>query len=271
MITDVCQRWRKRKSTYRPAGELARVDPRDFEVAPIDGAGADTIAKAFVEQHHYSGSMPAARERIGLYRAGEMVGVAVFSVPPRITVLDRLPCPRAEAAELGRLVLLDQVPANTETWFIAQAFGILRRRGYAGLVSFADPMARRNEAGEVTMPGHVGTIYQATNAIYAGLASPRTLRMLPTGQVFSARTISKIRKRDKGWRYGVAQLVEAGATEPADLSAEGLQAWLRVELARVTRPVRHPGNHRYLFAITPACRRHLPASLPYPKLARSPA
>ena len=70
MITDVCQRWHKRKSTYRPAGELGRVDPRDFEIAPIDGDGSDTLVKAFVEEHHYSGSMPSAKQRVGLYRRG---------------------------------------------------------------------------------------------------------------------------------------------------------------------------------------------------------
>lgn len=268
MITDVCQRWNKRKSSYRPAGELGRVNPSDYEVAPIDGDGSDTLVKAFVEEHHYSGSMPSAKQRIGLYRRDKMVGVAVFSVPPQITVLDRLPCPRVESVELGRLVLLETEAANTETWFIAQAFALLRRRGFAGVISFADPMARRDAAGVVTMPGHVGTIYQATNAVYASRSVPRTLRMFPSGQVFSPRTISKIRKRDKGWRYGVAQLVEAGAVEPADLSVEGLRAWLGVEVRRITKPVRHPGNHRYLFGLTPACKRHLPASLPYPKIGR---
>lgn len=72
MITDVCQRWRQRKSTYRPAGELARINPLEFEVAAIDGAGSDTLVKAFVEAHHYSGSMPAAKQRVGLYRRSEM-------------------------------------------------------------------------------------------------------------------------------------------------------------------------------------------------------
>lgn len=267
MITTTAQRWRNRSASYRPAGEV--IDPAAYEVAAIDGDGADNVARAFVERHHYSASYPAARERLGLYRGAALVGVAVFSHPAQDRVLDSLPCARAEAAELGRLVLLDDVPGNGESWFIARCFVELRRRGYAGIVSFADPVPRSTVAGGIVFPGHVGTIYQASNAVYAGRASPRTLRLLPGGQVLSARAISKIRAHERGWRYAVEQLVAAGAAPPVDASPAGLRAWLAGEVARVTRPLRHRGNHRYLFGLTPACRRRLPPSLPYPKVCAS--
>lgn len=265
MLTRVVQRWRDRRDSYRPKGEP--IDPCRYEVASIAG---DSSARAFVERHHYSCSYPAARERIGLYRGTELVGIAVFSVPMQGRVLDVLPCPRAEAVELGRLVLLDNVPANGESWFIARAFEHLRRRGYAGVVSFADPVPRRTLAGAVVFPGHLGTIYQASNAVYAGRASPGVLRLLPTGAVLSKRAISKIRARDKGWVYAVDQLVTAGAGAPDDTTVAGLRSWLERELPRVTRPLRHAGNHRYLFGLTPGVRRRLPASLPYPKLSPRP-
>lgn len=267
MITDVSQRWRAGRASYRPAGEYARIDPREFEVAAIDGEGADNIARGFIEREHYSGTMPAARERIGLYRAGALVGCIVFSHPAQDKVLACLPCPKAEAVELGRLVLLEGVPANGETWFIARAFEIMRRRGYAGIVSFADPVPRSSTTGEVVKPGHIGRIYQASNAVYAGLATARTLRLLPCGRVFSERTRSKIRGRERGWQHAVEQLVAAGARAPDRTNcAADLHAWLKLELPRVTRPLKHTGNHRYLFALTPQLRRHLPASLPYPKI-----
>ena len=76
MIVSYCQRWRRGRATWRPAREL--FDPRAFDVAPI---ASDKIAGAFVKEHHYSGTMPAARWRVGLYERAEMVGVAVFSVP----------------------------------------------------------------------------------------------------------------------------------------------------------------------------------------------
>jgi hypothetical protein len=200
VIVDVAQRWRSGRASYRPAGEV--IDPRRYEVAAIDGPGADNIARAFVVAHHYSASYPAARERIGLYRGGALVGVAVFSHPAQDKVLGCLPCPKAEAVELGRLVLLDDVPANGESWFIARTFAELRQRGYAGVVSFADPVPRSAVGGAVVFPGHLGVIYRATNAVYTGLATARTLRLLPDGRVFSERTRSKIRARERGCRPG---------------------------------------------------------------------
>lgn len=266
MITDVSQRWRGGRASYRPKGEP--IDTRAYEVAPIDGEGADNIARDFIEREHYSGSMPAARERVGLYRAGSLVGVIVFSHPAQDKVLACLPVPKAEAVELGRLVLLDDVPANGESWFIARAFEIMRTRHYTGVVSFADPVERLSIDGAVVKPGHIGLIYQATNALYAGLATARTLRLLPSGRVFSDRTRSKIRGRERGWQHAVEQLVAAGARSPdrTDLAAD-LHEWLKLELPRVTRPLKHDGNHRYLFPLTPACRRHLYGPwLPYPKV-----
>jgi len=218
--------------------------------------------RAFVERHHYSGSYPAARRRFGLYRGEGLVGVAVFSVPMAPTVLD--PLPRgSEAAELGRFVLLDDVPGNGESWFLARCLDVLRRAGWAGVVTFADPEPRTGADGAQVFAGHLGTIYQASSALYLGRATPRTLRLLPDGTVFSARAAQKIRSRDRGWRYAVEQLVAHGAPEPTD----DLRAWLPRALTATTRTVRHHGNHKYVLALDKAARRALPEGRPYPRVA----
>ncbi len=265
MIASVTQRWRARRDSYRPAGEP--IDTRRYEVAAIPD---DRTAKAFVVAHHYSGSYPAARARVGLYRRGELVGVAVVSHPARESVLALFPGERLEGAELGRFVLRDDVEANGETWFLARCFELLRRRGLAWLLSHSDPAERASAAGAVVFGGHVGTIYQAHNAAYLGQGGRRTLRLLPDGTVLSARAISKVRARERGWRYAAALLERHGAAELGD---EGdAAAWLALWLPRLTRPSRHPGNHRYAWALDRRDRRHLPPSLPYPKLApRAPA
>src|SRR5215471_14601724 len=127
------QRWRNRRDLYRPAGEV--ICPSDYEVAAI---ADDTTAKAFVTRHHYSTRYVAARERVGLYRHGALVGVAVFSHPVRNAVLTNVfPGNARESVELGRFVLLDDVPGNGETWFLARCFELLRREGYRGVVSFS--------------------------------------------------------------------------------------------------------------------------------------
>lgn len=262
MIAPACQRWRERRSSYRPAGEP--IATRLYEVAEIAG---DAEAKAFVEAHHYAHSYPAARRRFGLYRGAELVGVAVASQPMRAEVL-RPFNPKA-SAELGRLVLRDDVPANGESWFVARCFELLRREGFEGLVSFSDPVPRASLDGRLVLRGHVGTVYQALNATYEGRATARTLRLLPDGNVFSARAQQKVRARERGWRYAAARL-EAFGAEPLG-EGDDARAWLALWLPRLTRTLRHGGNHRYLWALDRASRKLLPESNAYPKLGPLPA
>ena len=268
VLTDRVQRWRSGRDLYRPAGEP--FDPRAYEVAPVPD---DTTARAFVQAHHYSGSYPAARLRFGLYtRVGDLVGVAVFSVPPRpeVTTAWFHGDPLAHV-ELGRFVLLDRVRANAESWTLARCFRHLRREGVEGVVSFSDPAPRMVE-GRRVFGGHIGTIYQASNAVYAGRSRARTLRLLRAGpdrgRVFSDRAASKLRAADRGHAYAVAQLVAAGAEPPSSSAPNALRAWADRWVPRVTAPMRHPGNHRYLFGLrrgvlTGRARRE---ARPYPKL-----
>lgn len=241
------QRWLQGRDSYRPPGEVIRTS--EYDVAAI---ADDRTARAFVVGHHYSASYPAARERVGLYRRGALVGVAVFSHPSNDRVLtNTFPGLTTErSVELGRFVLLDEVPGNGETWFLARCFALLRRDGFAGVVSFSDPAPRTRADGTRVFPGHVGTIYQAANARYLGRGTARTLRLLPDGRVFSARTQQKIRAAERGWRPGTEQLVAFGAAPlAAEASAAERVAWLRTWSTRLTRTLTHPGNHRYAWAL----------------------
>jgi hypothetical protein len=260
-MKDRNQRWREGATRFVTPRNV--FDPRAYDVAAIDG---DSVAKRFVVSHHYSGSYPAARQRYGLYRHGELAGVAVFSHPCRDDVLTNVfPGTPTDSVELGRFVLLDDVGFNGETWFLARAFDLLRTEGLRGVVSFSDPMPRKCATGAVVFAGHIGTIYQAFNGTYLGQAPTRTIRLLPDGRTFSARAMQKIRSRDQGWEYSAAQLVAVGA---APLSAsEDSREWLRTWLPTVTRAVRHPGNLKYAWALDRRTRRVLPPSLPYVKRA----
>jgi len=245
----VNQRWYKRLNTWRDESEI--IDTRAHEVAEIFD---DNTAKTFVAEHHYSGTYPAARERFGLYRGAQLVGVAVFSHPPNEAVLHRLPCERMAGIELGRFVLLSNVPGNGESWFLARCFEHLRAKGLEALVSHSDPLPRRDRAGKIVLPGHVGNIYQATNAVYGGRTKARGIWILPDGTVFSERAITKIRSGDRGYRYAIEQLVKHGAPRPLDLGQD-LDAWLREVLPAVARRMKHRGNHRYLWALDKRLRK----------------
>jgi hypothetical protein len=253
------QRWRSGRAIYRPPANV--IQTSEYEVASIH---RDRLARAFVEQHHYSSSYPAARFRFGLYRRGFLTGVAVFSHPCNDAVLTKVfRCAPQAAVELGRFVLLDEVPANGETWFLGRCFELLKREELAGVVSFSDPVARRTIEGDIVHRGHIGTIYQAFNGRYLGRSATRTLALLPDGSVLNARAIQKIRSLERGWRYAAALLERFGA---APLSGDPA-AWLACWLPKLTRTLRHSGNHKYAWPLHRSAYKEMPGSLPYPKFS----
>lgn len=239
-----CLRWSRRRHGFRPAGEALRTDR--YSVEPIEEA----LAKRFVIEHHYAGSFPAARYRVGMFESlpfarPALVGVAVFSVPMTSAVITKHLGVRADqGVELGRLVLLDHVPANAESFMLGKAFRLLRRAlpCLGGVVSFCDPVARHDAAGLEVKRSHTGVVYRAHNAAYRGRGLPRTLLLMPNGACASDRALSKIRNEERGKDYAVRQLLDAGA--PNRFLGESLQDWLaRLRKEGFFRPVRHPGNH----------------------------
>ena len=243
MLTPPDLRWRERRSVWMPQHQLFH--PREFGV---DVLPDDSTPRAFVKQHHYSGSYPAARLRVGLYRKigclrSYLAGVAVFSVcvQPRAY---QLHLGTSAGIELGRLVLLDEVGFNGESWFMARAFSALKRElpEVKGVLSYSDPLPRWNAAGGVVTPGHVGQVYQALNASYVGRSKPRTLHLDPAGRTISERAICKIRAQERGWEPAYRRLVDAGA--PERVSGEEPAAWI-TRVLPMFRRVSHPGNHAY--------------------------
>lgn len=268
----------------------------------------ESLARPFVQTHHYSRSWPSATASFAMFSAGgPLVGVAVFGVPMQAAVLTNvLPDlrPYEQSLELSRLVLRDEVPANAESWFVAQAFRQLAAASpVRGVVSFSDPVPRERQVTVVEddgrrsvlqsltlMPGHVGTVYQALGAHHtAARSTARTLtliprytdiddelrvaRRLPQGAQFcdwvvlSDRALSKIRRGERGWEGAARRLLEAGAP---DHGGQHGGLWLTEALQAVgARRVRHPGNFRYVFALGNRSERRslriaLPAG-PYPK------
>lgn len=244
--SDYCQRWDNRQHSWRHISE-GGFNSRAFEVAPIDQA----TMIPFCEQHHYAGKPGGILASWGLYLHADLVGVAVLTNGSYPDVLKgafpKLEY-KTESAELGRLVLRDEVPANAESWFLTEAFRQAAARGWRGVVSCSDPVARVDAQGRLIMPGHVGTIYQAMNATYTGLATPRTVWLLPNGVIFNEQAICKIRQQKQGHDYAEAILVSWGA-KPKRKRETGIAAWHRMKAEAGLTSFRHHGNHRYLFAI----------------------
>ena len=251
------QRWRRGRASYRVPGEV--INTSLYEVEEICD---DTTARRFVVEHHYSSTYPAARFRVGLYRRGELVGVAVFSEPVNPSTVQKWAGAGATGCELGRFVLLDDVPGNGETWFLARARRLLAaaKPELDFVVSFSDPLERRTPTGALVKPGHVGGIYQASNARYCGRSARNTIYMTRDGEVISHRTLSKVRGGESGAGYAEEALLRAGA--PGRFASEpGPDYITRVLASPAIRRFRHPGNHVYLFGV----RKHLRNEKTYPK------
>lgn len=260
MDTDRSQRWRERRSRFVADREV--IDPRAYAVDIID----HSTARAFIAQHHYLPTYPAAQVAVGLFAdRGQLslAGVAVFAVPPTgavVTAHSGFASP-AQGCVLARLILLDEVPQNGESFFVARALRLLRRERPAieAVISFSDPGA-----------GHIGRVYAALSSAYRGRTAER-LVLTAGARTISDRTLSKIRLGERGCAGAIDQLVGLGLPRPA--LAETPPTWLaRLRRERHLVARRRAGLFTYCFELTRQARR-LGKSLPrlaYPKMLPEP-
>lgn len=129
----------------------------DYTVRRIPGG----VGKAFIIEHHYSHGCHNGPMTWGLFSGEELIGVCAFATPGSEAVRASLfgKEHKDHVTELHRLVIVDDTPKNTESWFISRALKGLKteKPNIWAVISFAD-----------SSEGHVGTIYQATNALYLG-------------------------------------------------------------------------------------------------------
>src|SRR3990167_210987 len=82
--------------------------------------------------------------------------------------------------DFSRLYLYDEIPKNSETFFISQCIKLLKKDfpNYKGIVSWADANA-----------GHIGTIYKASNFVFDGMSRKVKKYISETGNTVSQRTV----------------------------------------------------------------------------------
>ncbi|WP_337847811.1 hypothetical protein [Sphingomonas sp.] len=248
------QRWRERRALW--ATDFRTINPRAYTADFID----HVVARSFIAEHHYLPTYPAAQVAVGLFgRRAALEGVAVFAVPATDAVITRHTgfTDPAKGCVLARLILLDSVPQNGESFFCARAFRLLRRARPAieAVVSYSDPEA-----------GHIGRVYAALSGAHRGTTRPRTVLRVGD-RTISDRTLSKIRLGERGMDGAIDQIVRLGLPRPGLRESPG--AWLhRLQAECLLTRHRHLGLFTYCFELTRDARRHgraLPR-LPYPKL-----
>lgn len=165
-----------------------------YEVRRIPGGRG----KAFIREHHYSRSCHNGPMTWGMFERGEdeLVGVIAFATPSSENVRASVfgVENKASVTELHRLVILDVTPKNAESWLIAKGLrGLLEERPHIRCVlSFAD-----------ATEGHVGTIYQASNALFCGTTGRATFYRDGDGRLRHPRqngvNITASEARRRGW------------------------------------------------------------------------
>ena len=165
----------------------------DYDVRRVPGGAG----KEFIKEHHYSRGCHNGPMTWGLFSGDRLIGVCAFATPSSEAVRASLwgAEHKSYVTELHRLVILDETPKNTESWFISRALKGLKSEKPViwGVLSFADGTE-----------GHVGTIYQATNALYLGTTgSKATFYRDETGRLRHPRqngeNISKQEAELRGW------------------------------------------------------------------------
>lgn len=206
-------------------------DFSDYTVSKIDSK----LGKEFVKTNHYSKGIHNGPMCYGLFHKDKLVGVCAFATPCSENVCASVfgYDMRRSVTELHRLVLLDEAPKNSESWFIVRALKELKKDKpiYKAVLSFAD-----------STQGHLGIIYQATNALYTGTSGKATFYLDDTGRLRHPRqngiNITKEDALEKNWK-----------------------------------PVKREGKHRYLYILADnkkdrkdLNKKLLLKSLDYPKI-----
>lgn len=197
---------------------------REMSVGPV----RTEDVREFCRRYHYTGIGNNMNWRYGLWHAHVLWGVVSYNMPTAHTCATVFgPDHSAHVWHMGRLALPDLAPRNSESRLIGGSLRLIEQEHPEvwAVLTFAD-----------TGIGHIGTVYQATNALYTGTAGPQV------------HYLDKDGARHSGVRI------------PAGLAAE--RGWERVRGAE---------KHRYIYVLGDKRQRRermkllrLP-TLPYPK------
>lgn len=191
----------------------------------------------FIETHHYSRNINGCKSSycFSLER-NEMIVGALFFGYLSTTAWKKFSDFEKSVIELRRLVLIDDEPKNTESFFISTCLRELKKFSSLDLVvSYADPYY-----------GHYGAVYQASNWIYIGETNKDKVFLdKETGKTYHSRALRTKYKGDyKPFVLNLREKKENGFLEEITV----------------------PGKHTYVYPLNKKERRKWnERSKPYPK------
>jgi len=160
------------------------------------------LIKDFIEKHHYSQNMNGVKSSLcfGMFHQGKLIGAMVFGQLGMAGAWKKYAESEEDVLELRRLVLIDETPKNSESWFIGHAMRWIKKNtNVRMIVSYADPNW-----------GHQGTIYKATNFELMGYSSPGKV-IVWNGKKYHDKTIrTKYKGKLKPFAQRVKEALDSG-------------------------------------------------------------
>lgn len=262
MEVDFTQRWCERKAQFLQRQNF--FNPRRHEIERIP----TKLAAEWTIRHHYLGSFPSATVCFGIFRGGELSGVAVFGTAQHKNTIPNVfgASHSKDCLLLQRFALVDVLEFNAESYFLARARALLKREGYGGILTMSDDTPKTDAFGNVVFPGHIGTIFKSDNAAYLGRTACSDEYIFADGMVLSNRSFSKLVNNESSWKYMAQKLEDYGASKCPTTASERRE-WGFYWRGILTRKQRNFGKLRYAWSLHPKIK--LPASLPYPRFRLS--
>ncbi len=259
MEVDFTQRWRERRTVFLQKQVFFNPRRHEVEKIPVNLA-ADWIVK-----NHYLGSFPSATVCYGIFRSGKLPSVAVLGTAQHKNTIPNVfgPAYAKDCLLLQRFALADVLEFNAESYFLARVRARLKREGYCGILTMSDETPKSDIFGNITFPGHIGTIFKSDNAVYLGRIAKSDEYIFADGSVLSNRSFSKLVNNESGWNYMARKFAFYGAGDcPASVVER--REWGFYWRGRLTRRQRNLGKLRFAWSLHP--KVVLPKSLPYVRL-----
>ena len=170
---------------------IDHINVNDVKLAPASKTDLDEFGRRW----HYTNSGGNMTWRYGAWVNNNLIGVIGFNLPTRSV------CESVFGAEyfdtivhMGRLICDESAPKNIESKIISESLRAIKKDvpQFQAVITYAAPHA-----------GHIGTVYQATNALYIGLGGDTRLYIDKENKQRSTyqhgKNISATMAQEMGW------------------------------------------------------------------------
>lgn len=181
-------------SLFDVSEETESLKVRDMVLGPVNSRDVNEFSR----RYHYTSTGGNASWRWGLWHGVTLLGIVAYNLPTRETCQSVFgPEHYDKVWHMGRLALADEAPRNSESKLISASLQAIKREhpNVWGVLTYA-----------ATDVGHLGYVYQATNAIYTGTGGHAVVYTDTEGRrrsdYYASSYVSRAEALSRGWTVG---------------------------------------------------------------------